>query len=214
MVSAVMLASRLPRYPLLSDLLCLSPAYALLLLDTVRRWLRHLHHHARRWTECTMPSIPLLSGGSILVLWNTLSNDQLLRAPAGLRWHYVEEADHLRLGVVTQAADPAPAAVLWAPTCSHCGRPVPLRGCILHRGPGDFSSGPGYCCWTVPNDTPMTSAAAACSTVAFGGLRLEGVLPTARLRQHRCPSSPIPAPTPWSRQLVYTPPTVQPELGK
>ena len=183
---AATLADRLRAYPGLPTLRRLSSPYAVTLLTLLQRWLRHLHQHRQRWSRSTFPSVPLLSAEHLLVFWNSTDPALLPTAPHGSQWFYAEAHGYQYLTLIRRCADPAPCAVLWAPTCDHCGRPLPLYGCFLHLSPEPFSSLADFCCWSTPPGTPLTAAAASRSTVSLGDLLLQGVLPISLLRRRRC----------------------------
>ena len=88
------LAQRLPRYPGLPHLRLLQVPLNYLVLSTLRDWLLHLHQHARRWTAINLPSVPLLSAGELLVIWNTASPQLLFAPPPDLSWYYHADSDY------------------------------------------------------------------------------------------------------------------------
>ena len=193
---AASLAQRLRRYPGLPTPRRLDPSYAALILCHLRDWLRHVHRHLHLWTHSTLPSVPLLSGDQLLVIWNHVTPQSLPEPPAGTCWSYAPTGGSLALSLTTLEADPCPPAVLWAPTCHQCGRPLPLYSSILSSAGSSFASESGFCCWATPLTTPFTADSAARSFVSLGTSQLPGVLPTSHLRRHRCrpPSPPPPLP--------------------
>ena len=193
---AANLTSRLQHYHGLPVLRRLPPALALLILHHIESWLRHLHQHQRRWTSVTLPSVPLLSSGELLVIWNTASPQLLLTPPPDLCWHYHASSDYLTLTLISSTADPVPQAILWAPTCPTCGRPQPLTGHLLTTSTADYSSAAGVCCWSTPPGRPLTASAAARASVAFAGDALQGVLPVSLLRRSSCTPPRTPPPLP------------------
>ena len=200
-------SSRLRRYQGLPVLRSLPPVHALLILYHIGSWLRHLRQHQRRWTPRTLPSVPLLSSGAPLVMWNTVSPQLLHAPPPDLCWHYHAGSDHQTLTLVPISADPVPTAVLWAPTCPVCGRPQPLTGHLLLGSTPVFSSAAGACCWSTPAGQPLTASAAARASVALGVDVLRGVLPISTLRRHSCepPRTPPPLPPYDTSQLAPRP---------
>ena len=212
-----LLSDRLRRYKGLPFLALLPAPINVLICLVLRSWLRTLHHHQRRWTDLTLPSAPLLSGGRVLCLWNWVDPDSLLPLPAGTYWRYIDHEDFSSL----QAAPlPPPLACpstpwLLSPTCSTCGRPQPLHASVLWTPTDGFLSSPGYCCWSTPPGTPLTSRAASRSCVSIGASPLLGVLPVSTLRRSEC-SPPTPPPTtPLSRLLLrhLPPPRPLPATG-
>ena len=97
-------------------------------------------------------------------------------------------SDYQSLTLVPTAADPVPKVILWAPTCSTCGRPQPLTGCLLTESAPPVSGAAGACCWSTSPGQPITADAAARASVDFGDGVLPGVLPITILRN--CPCTP------------------------
>lgn len=208
------LAVRLRRYPGLHTLQLLPSPVNYLVLHTLRQWLQDLHQHQRRRSPCCFPSVPMLSTGHTLTVWNTIDPALLRLLPPDALWTYTDLGTHQQLDTISPADHPAPQTWLWAENCPLCGRPQPLRGLLLPSGTPSASPA-GSCCWLTPDDTPITSDAAARSTVVLGHQPLHGVLPTSFLRRYQCtppelPPFGIPGAPPYQPHFPTAPPSTPP----
>ena len=185
-----------------------------LVLTSARCWIRHLRRHLHRWSPTVLPSVPLLSNGSVLCLWNYFDVASLIPLQPDCRWRYLPHGDHTALFMLLAPSTEDPRARLlpWlhAPLCSSCGRPLPLNSHILYLPESPYATEPGFGCWTTPPGTPLTSASASRSTVCAGPISLAGVLPTSTLLRATCDAPPIPAPTPLSDLLLRHQPPARP----
>lgn len=153
----------------------------------------------RRWTPSVCPSIPLLSNGAILCVWNHVDLGMLSNPPEGCMWVYAATAGGAQILQHTPSTlcpDDAPLfPYIMGPPCPRCGRPRPQYSIIAPTVTADSYVSPPECCWWSAPNEPLTAMHAAAVSGSPCLTYLDGVLPLQRFRRPQCHPAP---PTIWA----------------